>query len=122
MKRYFLGTLAIAIALTLASFTKSSLTEDLFVFEYSSPTPNDYAEGSVENESNTYWHYVGKNQDLCADNDTRACRVAVTEEYVDNASTPTELKDITITATEISGVAYVDGITNSPTNLFSNKQ
>lgn len=123
MKRYFFGALAAAIALTLASFTIHSRTDDMFVFEYDPTASGGYASADVEDESNVNWKYIGKNLSLCSDNPTRACRVSVTGTYVDNTTTPTELSGVTITATESStGVAYVTGITAQGTNIYSNKQ
>lgn len=125
MKKYLLSASVVAIAALLAAFTgptKSSDQVDRHVFEFDGTQTNGYAKDNVENESNTYWKYVGLNQSLCAGNDVKACRIAVTSSYVDNPTTPTALSGVTITADEsTSGVAYVTSITAPSSNQYSNK-
>jgi hypothetical protein len=124
MKKHFLGLSVIAFAFVLAAFTppKSKPTaDDLYVFEFDGSV-NGYAKEYVENESNTYWKYVGMGEELCDDTPDRACRVAVTAAYVDNPSSPTALSGVTIDADESAlDIAYVIDITASSVNLFSNK-
>jgi hypothetical protein len=126
MKKYFLSISAVVIAVLLVAFTQpknSSTEEDMYVFEFDHTQTGGYAEGNVENESNTYWKYIGKNLSLCDSDPTKACRVAVTSSYVNNPTTPTALSGVTIQADESSsGIAYVTSITDQPTNQLSNKE
>ncbi|MEJ8841492.1 hypothetical protein WG954_03800 [Lacibacter sp. H375] len=127
MKKYLLSMSAVVIAVLLVAFTqprKSATQEDMYVFEFDHTQSGGYDEANVENESNTYWKYIGKNLSLCDNDPTKACRVAVTSSYVNNPTTPTALSGVTIQATESStGVAYVTSITDAPSiNQLSNKE
>lgn len=127
MKKYFLSISAIVIAVLLVAFTqptKNADQVDMYVFEFDHTQTGGYDEANVENESNTYWKYIGKNLSLCDNDPTKACRVAVTSSYVNNPSTPTALSGVTIEATESStGIAYVTSMTDAPSiNQLSNKQ
>lgn len=125
MKKYFRSTSAVVLAVLVVAFTpptKKADQVDMYVFEFDHTQTGGYDKDNVENESNTYWKYVGLNQSLCAGNDVKACRVAVTSSYVNNPSTPTALSGVTITADESSnGVAYVASITAPLSNQISNK-
>lgn len=125
MKKYFLSFSAIVLAFIMVAFTQpktKATVDDLYVFEFDGTLTNGYAEENVENESNTYWKYVGMNEDLCDDTPDRACRIAVTAAYVNSTSNPTALSGITIEADESApGIAYVTSITNALVNQFSNK-
>lgn len=126
MKKYLLSMTAIVLAVVLFAFTKpveKANLVDMYVFEFDGTTANGYSEANVEDESNAHWKYVGLNQSLCANDDTRACRVAVTSAYVNNPTTPTALSGITIDADESSsGIAFVKSITDESVNQLSNKQ
>lgn len=126
MKKYLLSMTAIVLAVVLFAFTKpvkKANQVDMYVFEFDGTTSGGFSETNVEDESNAHWKFVGLNQSLCANTDTRACRVAVTSAYVNNPSTPTALSGITIDADESSsGIAYVSSITNPTVNQLSNKQ
>ncbi len=126
MKKYFLSMSAVVIAVLLVAFTqpaKHADQVDMYVFEFDATQTGGYAEANVENESNTYWKYVGKNLSLCDNDPTRACRVAVTSAYVNNPTTPTALSGVTIEASEsTTGIAYVTSITDQPNNHLSNKE
>lgn len=95
---------------------KPAKTTDLYVFEYH----GNYTTGSVETLSN--WTYVGKNAALCNDIDEKACKVAVTEEYIDDPLNPSSLQNVTITASTGSGTQYVTAISDpGDGNVFSNQ-
>jgi hypothetical protein len=125
MRTFFLSFTAIAAALVLFAFTRpapKAITADRYVFEFDGLTSGGYSIANVEDESNTHWKYVGMNEELCSDDPTRACRIAVTEDYVDNPSSPTALSGVTITAQESStGIAYVSAITAPLLNEVTNK-
>lgn len=125
MRKYVLSFAAVAAALVLFAFTqpeKKAKPDDMYVFQFDGSTSGGYSISNVEDESNTHWKYVGLNEELCDDDPTRACRVAVTADYVDNPSSPTALSGVTITAAESSsGIAYVTGITAPLLNEISNK-
>lgn len=126
MKKNFLSIGAIVVAVLLVAFTQPATNTsqtDMYVFEFDHTQANGYSLSNVEDESNTYWKYLGKNLSLCADDDTRACRVAVTSSFVNNPVTPTALSGVTIQAQEsTSGVAFVTSISNPDDNQFSNKE
>jgi hypothetical protein len=126
MKKYFSGFGAIVIAFLLVAFTtpkKNRSLQDMYVFEYDPSASGGYQEVNVENESNLHWKFVGIGEDLCDNDPTKACRVAVTGSYVNSTSNPTALSGVTIEAAESStGVAYVTSITAPTENQFSNKE
>lgn len=127
MKKHFLGLSVIVFAFVLVAFTppKAKPTvDDLYVFEFDDTQSGGYSQTNVENESSTYWKFVGMNEELCDNELIKACRIAVTADYVNNPSNPTALKDVTISATESStGIAYVTGVTDAPSvNQFSNRE
>lgn len=125
MRKFLLSFTAIAAALVLFAFTqpeKKSKPDDMYVFQFDGSTSGGYSISNVEDESNTHWKYVGHNEELCDDDPTKACRVAVTANYVDNPSSPTALSGVTISAAESSsGIAYVTSITAPLLNQISNK-
>lgn len=115
---------AIVIAMSLVAFTqpKSSNQEDMFYFYFDGTQSGGYSEGNVETESNTYWKYLGKNLSLCSGEDPeKACRVAVTGANVDNTTTPTELRNVVISADQSGPTAHVTGITETG-SLYSNEE
>lgn len=122
MKRIISASFAIALAIAATAFTLPKQTTDMYVFEFQPDALLGYDQSVVEDESNAHWQYVGKNQSLCIGTQTKACRVAVTEDYVDDPANPTSLLGITIDAQESSnGVAYVTDITDNFVNQISNK-
>lgn len=121
MKKYFLSIAVIVIAAALAAFTqpvKKATQVDLFVFEFDHTQSGGYSIANVENESNTYWKYIGKNQSLCGGDEEKACRVAVRGANVDNTTTPTELRNVVISA-QLSSMskAIVTNITETGSQL-----
>src|SRR5690348_7917095 len=109
IKRYGTGLLAIIMALAMAAFTapKNKHLNATHVFEFNSSLA--YTVPNVTDPSK--WNYVGENQSLCTGAD-KACRIEVTDDYVDN-STPMKLTGVSISAsTSSSGEAVVDGITD----------
>jgi len=126
IKKYGIGLVAIIIAVSLAAFTapKKTHLNATHVFEFDGTVSGGYSESNVENTSPTYWKYVGETSEepLCDDTPDKACRIAVTDAYVNNPSNPTALSGMTITAsTSTSGDAYVTGITDQLDNVYSNQ-
>jgi hypothetical protein len=101
MKKYLFGAGAIALAIIFAAFTQAETPapqEDLYYFEFDHTQTGGYSVSNVENESNTYWKYIGKNLAVCTGDEEKACRVAVRGANVDNTTTPTELRNVVISA------------------------
>lgn len=123
MKKYFLSMAAVVIAVSLVAFTHptKSSQEDMFYF-YFDGVNQSYSEEHVENESNTYWKYLGKNLSLCTGEDPeKACIVAVRGANVDNTTAPTELRNVVISAELSDGTAHITGITETG-SLYSNEE
>lgn len=124
-KKYAFGVLAIIIAAASSAFSVKMVKHpsvDMYVFEYDPGSPVDYTKTRVQNTSNSIWKYQGKNLTLCADKNTKACRVAVIGTYVNSTTTPTALSGVTLTGMESStNIAYVSAITAPLSNQFSNK-
>lgn len=120
MKKYVIGLCAAVVAFAGFAFkeAKSSERADMYVFEFRSTQP--YTQANVQDISNTYWEYKGKNLSGCANVNQKACRVLVGAAYVDNPTSPTELSGLTITAIQSGTTAHVSGISGSG-NLFSNQ-
>lgn len=118
MKRYFFAIAAVVIALGAVAFTKHKKPVDMYVFQFDGT--QTYSVSNVQNISNTYWKYQGKNLDLCADRDEKACRVEVTSAYVDNPTTPTALSGVTINAALNGSTAYVTSISGT-SSQYSNQ-
>lgn len=121
-RKYGIGLVAVVIAVTMAAFTapKKSHVSGTHVFEFNSALA--YTVANVTNSSN--WQYVGEisQEPLCDNTPDKACRMAVTNAYVNNPSNPTALSGMTITAsTSGSGDAYVTGITDETDNEYSNQ-
>jgi len=121
IKKYGIAILAIVIAVGSAAFTKRVQTiSGTHVFEFNSSLA--YTEANVSNTAN--WDYVGEisQKPLCSGMN-KACRVAVTDSYVDNPSNPASLSGVTI-STQLSGSgdAIVADITDDTDNGFSNQQ
>src|SRR5690242_14213643 len=114
LRKYGIGLLAFIIAMASAAFTapkKSHLT-GTHVFEFD-PTLA-YTIPNVTTTSN--WKYKGETpaEPLCSGM-KKACRIAVTDEYVDVPSDPDQLSRVTITAALSStGQAAVTSITDQP--------
>jgi hypothetical protein len=122
IKKYGIGLVAVAIAITMAAFTapKKSHVSATHVFEFNSSLA--YTVTNVSNSSN--WQYVGETsqEPLCDNTPDKACRLAVTDAFVNNPSNPTALSGMTISAsTSGSGDAYVTGITDETDNVYSNQ-
>ena|SRR6185312_3759533 len=122
IKKYGIGLVAVAIAITMAAFTapKKSHVSATHVFEFNSSLA--YTVTNVSNSSN--WQYVGETsqEPLCDNTPDKACRLAVTDAFVNNPSNPTGLSGMTISAsTSGSGDAYVTGITDETDNVYSNQ-
>ncbi|MGN7820647.1 hypothetical protein HGH92_23550 [Chitinophaga varians] len=120
MKKYLFGILAAVVAFTGFAFkeAKSSKRADMYVFEFRSSQP--YTQANVQNPSNAYWEYKGKNLSGCANINQKACRVLVSADYVDDPNSPTELAGVSISATQSGTTAHVTGISGSG-NLYSNQ-
>ena len=121
IKKYGIAILAIVIAVGSAAFTKRAQTiSGTHVFEFNSSLA--YTEANVSNTAN--WDYVGEisQKPLCSGMN-KACRVAVTDSYVDNPSNPASLSGVTI-STQLSGSgdAIVADITDDTDNGYSNQQ
>jgi len=122
IKKYGIGLVAVAIAITMAAFTapKKSHVSATHVFEFNSSLA--YTVTNVSKSSN--WQYVGETsqEPLCDNTPDKACRIAVTDAFVNNPSNPTALSGMTISAsTSGSGDAYVTGITDETDNVYSNQ-
>ncbi|MGN6340507.1 MAG: hypothetical protein ACTHML_06070 [Ginsengibacter sp.] len=118
LRKYGIGLGAIIIAVASAAFTvpKNRHLTATHVFEFKSSLA--YTVPNVTQPSN--WQYVGENEPLCGGAD-KACRIAVTDNYVDN-STPMKLSGVSISASITgSGEAAVTGITDAQENRFSNQ-
>ena len=121
MKKYFLSISAVVIAVLLVAFTQpTAQQEDLYYFEFDGVN-NSYSEENVETESNTYWKYIGKNLSMCTGDPEKACRVRVTGANVDNTTTPTELRNVVISATLSGATAHITGITETG-SAYSNQE
>lgn len=121
MKKYFLSISAVFIAVMLVAFTQPKAKQvDMFYFEFDGVNQS-YTEGNVEDESNTYWKYIGKNLSLCTGNEEKACRVAVRGANVDNTVAPTELRNVVISATLTGGTAQITSITEIG-SVYSNQE
>lgn len=116
--RYITGIIAVVIAVSAAAFTRPKHLVDMYVFEFDST--QTYSVINVQNISNTYWKYKGKNLDLCQNRDEKACRVEVTSSHVNSTTTPTALTGVTISATLSGTTAHVTSITGTGSQ-FSNK-
>ncbi len=123
MKRNFLSIAAVVLAIGLFSFTKmeKKAQVDMYVFEFDGTQSGGYSVANVENESNTYWKYKGKNLELCGDQDQKAYRVEVIGANVDNTTTPTELRNVAISATLSGSTAHVTAITGT-SSQYSNQE
>lgn len=120
-KKYIVGLLTVIFAVAMAAFTvpKNTHFAATHVFEFVPPM-DGYTVGNVQALGN--WEYVGEypSQPLCSGSN-KACRVKVTDAYVDDPFDPQQLSGITISATlASSGKAIVNGITSSD-NSFSNQ-
>jgi hypothetical protein len=117
MKRYLLSLAAVVIAIVAFSFTTSKRAVT-HVFQFTG-TPSV---SNVQNISNSFWVYQGESLALCDDVQEKACRIEVGDSFVDNPSSPTKLKSITITATLQTSfnTAYVTALTGTG-NIFSNQ-
>jgi hypothetical protein len=99
MKKYFLSMSAVVIAVLLVAFTHpTAQQEDMYYFQFDPTQSGGYSVNNVQDESNTYWDYIGKNLTLCGGDEEKACRVAVRGANVDNTTTPTELRNVVISA------------------------
>ena len=121
LRKYGIGLMAFIIAVGSVAFTapkKSHLT-GTHVFEFNPALA--YTVANVSNSSN--WEYVGETPaQLICNGMKKACRIAVTDEYVDVPSDPAELSGVTITAALSStGKAAVTSITDQPDNGFFNQ-
>jgi len=121
MKKYFLSFTAVVIAGLLVAFTQPKAEQaDKFYFEFDGVN-QVYSKANVENESNTYWKYIGKNLSMCTGDEEKACRVAVLGANVDNTTTPTELRNVVISADQSGSTAHITGITETG-SLYSNQE
>lgn len=124
MKKYVLSITAAVIAVALFAFTqpvKKAAQADMYVFEFDGSQTGGYSVANVETESNTYWKYVGKNLDLCGGQNQKACRVEVIGANVDNTTTPTELRNVAISAILSGSTAHVTAITGT-SSQYSNQE
>jgi hypothetical protein len=124
IRKYGISMFAIVIAAAMAAFTipKNTHLNATHVFEFDGVN-NSYTVGNVT--SNANWKYVGETsqEPLCDDTPDKACRIAVTDAYVNSTSNPTALSGMAISATtSLSGNAYVTGITDEGANLFTNQE
>ncbi|HRP57167.1 hypothetical protein [Agriterribacter sp.] len=121
MKRYLLSIAAALVAIGTVAFNTPEKEYAMHVFEFDSSNPGGYSKANVENISKTYWKYV-PGASLCGGS-IKACRIQVSDAYVDNPLNPTALKStFSITAQESSpGIAYVQSIPGTPTNQISNQ-
>lgn len=120
IKKYGTGLLAIIIAASLAAFTtpKKAALNGTHVFEFNSAL--SYSVANVTNPAN--WDYIGEiSQEAMCQGSNKACRIAVTDAYVDDPSDPAALSGVTISAVLTSGTAAVTGITDPADNGFSNQ-
>lgn len=121
LRKYGIGLMAIIIGIGMAAFTapKKTHLDATHVFEFDG-LHNTYTVGNVQTTSN--WKYVGEDELLCEGED-KACRIKVTDDYVDQSSTPMQLSGITISASNNpnSGEAVVSGITAPLENGYSNQ-
>ncbi len=121
LRKYGIGLLAVVIAVTMAAFTtpkKSHLT-GTHVFEFNPALA--YTVSNVSTSSN--WEYIGEiSSDPLCSGMNKACRVAVSDAYVDDPSDPTELSGVTISsALSPAGKAVVTAITDPSDNGYSNQ-
>jgi hypothetical protein len=123
LRKYGIGLMAIIVGVAMAAFTTPKKTNfaATHVFEFTPPAMGGYSVDNVEATGN--WEYVGEypSEQLCSGSN-KACRVKVTDTYVDNPSDPQQLSGVTISATlASSGKAIVNGITAPLDNGFSNQ-
>lgn len=121
IKKYGIGLVAIIIAASLAAFAtpKKATLNGTHVFEFNSAL--SYSVANVTNPAN--WDYIGEiSQNPMCQGSNKACRLAVTDAYVDDPSDPAALSGVTISAVLTSGTAKVTAITDdSSNNGFSNQ-
>lgn len=125
MKKYLLSMTAIALAVVLFAFTKpvkKATQVDMYFFEFDGTTQGGYSVDNVQDESNAHWEYIGKNLTLCGRTPEKASRVKVLGANVDNTTTPTELRNVIISASLNGGSkAIVTGITETGSQ-YGNQQ
>lgn len=124
LRKYGIGLVAVIAASAAVAFTapKRSHLPATHVFEFDG-VHNAYTTGNVTTPGN--WKYVGEtsSEPLCDDTPDKACRIAVTNAYVNNPSSPGALSGLSISAATIaSGDAYVTAITDEAENMFSNQE
>ena len=123
IKKYSIGLIAVIFAVAMAAFTTPKKTNlaGTHVFEFTPPAMNGYSVQNVEATSN--WEYVGEypSETLCTGSN-KACRILVSDGYVDDDTDPQQLSEVTISAA-ISGTgkAKVTGINDPTNNAFSNQ-
>ncbi len=111
-----------AIAAALAGVTsafkeapKTKSGDTMFTFQYVPPSGTDYSQASVENLSN--WQYTSDNT-RCSDQQIRACKVYVTQGFVDGTDPGNYTLDPSYEITASSGTtslvtATSDGLSNT---------
>lgn len=116
-----MGFVALILASTMAAFTtrETSHMDATHVFEFDPSLT--YTINNVKATSN--WQYLGEISSfpLC-NGANKACRIVVTDDYVDDPLDPTQLSGISISASLSSGgKAVVTAITDPYSNGFSNQ-
>ncbi|HRP30812.1 MAG TPA: hypothetical protein PKV73_02945 [Agriterribacter sp.] len=127
IKRYGIGIVALITAMSMAAYTvpNRSHLNATHVFEFDGTIPGGYSVPNVQNTSPTNWKYVGEigDEELCEGED-KACRIAVSDTYFDNTSSPVSLSGgLSISASMGgSGYAVITGITAPLENQYSNQE
>lgn len=103
------GAALVAVTSAFKEQPKTKSGDTLYTFYYNGP---NYTTAAIENESN--WVYTSSS-DLCSFDPEKACRIQVTEDYVNNPGTmsATLKSSANVTATENSehpGTSYVSSI------------
>jgi len=78
--------IAVALVAVTSAFKEAPRTkggDTMYTFEYNASGGTDYSATSVEKASN--WSYTSDDS-RCTDVNNKACRIYVTEDYVDNPS------------------------------------
>lgn len=122
MRKLFFNFAAVLLAVVSFAFTDDTTkaTTTMYVFEYDPTASGGYLKADVEDISPSNWKFVGLDEDLCSDNDGKACRIAVSSAFVDDPGNPTALQGVTISASQSGTTAHVNAVSGTG-NIYSNE-
>lgn len=122
MRKLFFNFAAVLLAVVSFAFTEDTTkaTTTMYVFRYDPTATNGYLKENVEDISPSNWKFVGLDEELCSNDNGKACRIAVSAEYVDDPLEPTALQGVTITASQSGTDAHVTAVSGTG-NQYSNQ-